>query len=298
MRNAVVAACLCMLVVFEPSPAFAWGFAGHRYIMQRAIDLLPPDLKPFFVQQRAEVVLRVTDPDLWRNVGWDDDPNHFLDLGVKEYGPYPFNALPHDYGAALEKFGAATLKRYGLLPWREAEMFGNLRRGFEGFKKQAPYAVSDVVLFSAVASHYLQDAHQPLHATDNFDGQLTGQRGVHARFERDLVERYEQRLTMNPRTPVAITNAREAAFEALLSSFQLVEPLLKADREASAGREFYDDAYYEAFLQKVKPLLERRLSESITATAGMIMGAWEQAGRPVLRTQDVRPVERVSPPQK
>ena len=40
---------------------------------------------------------------------------------------------------------------------------------------QQPYATSDVVLFAAVASHYIQDAHQPFHASNNYDGQLTGQ---------------------------------------------------------------------------------------------------------------------------
>ena len=68
----------------------------------------------------------------------------------------------------------ATLKRYGTLPWREAEMFGNFRRGFDGMVQKAPYAISNVTLFSAVAAHYMQDATQPFHATDNFDGQMTG----------------------------------------------------------------------------------------------------------------------------
>lgn len=294
MRNALVAACVCLIVVFEPAPAQAWGSAGHRYIMQRAIDLLPADLKPFFVQHRDELVLRVVDPDLWRNVGWEDDPNHFLDFGVTEYGPYPFTALPRDYDAALQKFGAATLKKYGLLPWREAEMSGNLRRGFEGFARQPRYAVSDVVLFSAAASHYMQDAHQPLHATDNYDGQMTGQRGVHSRFETDLVERYLQRLVVMPAAPTPIINPRDYAFDVLLSSYQLVDPLLKADKEATEGREFYDDAYFEAFFARVKPMLEKRLSESITATAGLIMGAWQQAGKPALRMPDGRPAQRIN----
>jgi len=33
---------------------------------------------------------------------------------------------------------------------------------------------------------------------------------------------------------------------------------------------------------KVKPLLEERLSAAITATASVIVSAWEQAGRPSL----------------
>src|SRR5438067_10286779 len=120
--------------------------------MARAIDLLPPQLKPFYEKNRDEIVARSNDPDLWRNVGWEDDPNHFLDFGVPEYGKEPFAELPRDYGAALQKFGSATLRRNGLLPWREAEQFGNLRRGFEGFARSSPYASSDVVLFAAIAA--------------------------------------------------------------------------------------------------------------------------------------------------
>ena len=44
---------------------------------------------------------------------------------------------------------------------------------------------------------------------------------------------------------------------------------------------------------KVRPVLEKRLADSITATAALIMGAWEQAGRPALKLEGARPVEKV-----
>src|SRR5438552_18959824 len=173
MRTALRVMSAVVLLALVPSTALAWGAAVHQYIMRRAIDLLPPELKPFFDHHRDELVFRVNDPDLWREAGWEDNPNHFIDFGVVEYGPYPFTALPREYGAAIEKFGMTTLKKYGLLPWREAKEFGNLRRAFEGFTRDALYAPGDTVLFAAVAAHYIQDAHQPLHATNNYDGQFT-----------------------------------------------------------------------------------------------------------------------------
>lgn len=282
-----------LIAALAPSPALAWGTAAHRYIMRRAIDLLPAEIKPFFVHFRDELVLRVVDPDVWRSAGWEDDPNHFLDFGVKEFGDYPFTALPREYGAAIEKFGMATLKRDGLLPWREAEEFGNLRRAFEGFKREGGFAPTDTVLFAAAASHYIQDAHQPLHASNNYDGQLTGQAGVHSRFESALFDRFESRLTINPAAPTPITNARDAAFDALLASYQLVQPLLDADKAAIAGKDTYDDEYFERFLASVKPMLEKRISDSITATASVIAGAWEAAGKPEVRTEMPRTVQKV-----
>jgi hypothetical protein len=296
MRKASIVAALVIVASLVPSPAHAWGSAAHRYIMGRAIDLLPPELKPFFEHYRDEIVARSIDPDLWRNVGWEDDPNHFVDFGMKELGAFPFTALPREYGAALEKFGQSMLNRIGRLPWREAEEFGNLRRAFESFARSGAYGPGDVVLFAPVASHYIQDAHQPFHASENYDGQLTGNSGIHSRFERDLFERFRERLTVSPAPPAAIGNPRDTAFDVLLASYQQVDAILKADSDAVAGKDTYDDAYFEAFFTRVKPVLERRLAESITATAGLIIGAWESAGKPVVKLDGARPVQKVKKP--
>jgi hypothetical protein len=297
MRKGLIATLVLAAALLAPAPASAWGFAAHRFIMDRAIGLLPAELKPFYEKYRDPLLVRITDPDEWRNVGWDDDSNHFLDFGVPQYGPYPFAGLPREYGAAIEKFGIGVLKRFGTLPWREAEEFGNLRRTFESFKAGAAYGSDNLVLFSAIAAHYIQDANQPFHATNNFDGQLTGNVGIHSRFERDLLEKFEARLTIAPAPAKAITNPRDAAFDALLAGYQQVDPILKADSEAAAGRDAYDAEYFETFFTKVKPILERQLAASITATASVIIGAWEQAGKPTPALVGPRPVLPIKKPQ-
>ena len=265
-----------------PAPAFAWGFVAHRAIMRRAIDILPPEIKPFFVEHRDEIVSHVIDPDMWRSIGWEDDQNHFVNFGAPELGPAPFTNMPRDYTAALQKFGPATLKTLGMLPWREAEMFGNLQRAFAGLGDQNAFTIGRVIAFAAIASHYIQDAHQPLHASNNYNGQLTDQLGIHARFEATLFERYESRLTITPGPLKAVPSPRDYTFDALLVSYQDVDALLKADKEAIGAKDAYDDAYYDALFTKLKPMLEERLSAAATATASIIVSAWEQAGRPSL----------------
>jgi hypothetical protein len=296
MKSRALAAAFVIAAWLVPADASAWGFTGHRYIMARALELLPAELKPFFDHYRDEIVVRAVDPDLWRNVGWEDDPNHFLDFGAREYGEYPFAALPRDYDQAIVKFGTATVRRNGTLPWRVQEMFGNLRRAFEGFTRGSLYGPSDVVLFSAVLGHYIQDAYQPFHATSNHDGQLTGNAGIHARFERDLVEKFQSRLNVKPAKPVAITNARDFAFDTLLASHQLVNGLLQADSDAVNNKEEYDGDYFDKFLTRSQPVLEQRLADAATATAGLIIGAWEAAGKPALTLEGARPVEKVRKP--
>ncbi len=284
-----------VVTVLTPSSAFAWGFVGHRLIVRRAIELLPPELKPFYEHHRLEVEERITAPDLWRNVGSDDDPNHFVDFGVPEYGSPPFLLLPREHGAALNKFGAAVLKKYGTLPWREEEMAGGLRRAFENVGRKSMFAISDVTLFTGFAAHYLQDAYQPFHATDNYDGQKTGNVDVHARFETELIQRFESRLQLTPGRPAPMPSARDAAFDALIASYGDVAKVLAADNLAKAGKDLYDDDYFEKFFVAVKPVLEERLSAAVTATASLIITAWERAGKPVMFTEVPRtpkPVRR------
>src|SRR3954471_14388451 len=104
------AALLLAIVLAVPASSSAWGFDAHRFIADRMIELLPPQLKPFYDKRRAFIVERAIDPDLWRSVGWEQEsPNHFLDFDHAAFGPYPFEALPHDYSAAVQKFGKAFI---------------------------------------------------------------------------------------------------------------------------------------------------------------------------------------------
>ena len=171
------------------------------------------------------------------------------------------------------------VQKNGTLPWRSEEIY---RKLVEAFTQQAPYARENIKLFASVMSHYAGDAHVPFHAALNYDGQLTGQWGIHSRFESELFERYQSTLRLSPRLPASIGNPREFIFETLTTGFPMVQPILDADKAAVQGREFYDDAYFEQFFGKVKPILETRLSDSIGDVAGMIIGAWIEAGRPAL----------------
>jgi hypothetical protein len=290
MRKVIAASCVALCLV--PAPAQAWGFAAHRFIMDRAIDLLPPALRPLFEKNRAMVVERAIDPDTWRSAGFDSEPpNHFVDLDWEGYGKYPFRDLPRDYTDAVEKFGAARVKEMGTLPWRAEEFHGNLRRAFERYAGN-PYGPFDILFFSATLGHYVADAHVPFHAVWNYDGQLTNQHGIHGRFETLLFERYRDRLTMAPAPIKPIADVRTFIFDRLLEGTQLVPGVLEADRVAVGSRDVYDDAYFEAFFAANKSILERRLNESISAVASAIVGAWEAAGKPAV------PLEQPSRPQR
>lgn len=276
----------------------AWGFVAHRHIADRMIGILPAELRPFFEARRAFIVERVVDPDMWRNVGWDDEPpNHFVDLDAEQYGAYPFDALPREYDQAVQKFGREAVHREGTLPWRTAEFYGRLQREFASLKRPvpSPYALDNIALYAAVLTHYVSDGHVPLHAVRNYDGQLTNQPGAHDRFEKDLPERYTSSLPAAPAPRPPVTDPRGEMFRILLESNRLAAPMLAADKAASVGREYYDDAFFAAYRASTWPMVEQRVADSIAASAAFIAGAWEQAGKPAVPLTLTRSPRRVPP---
>ena len=269
------------LVAALPVPTAAWGFEAHKYIMSTAIPLLPPELRPFFVANRTSIVEHAIDPDLWRTAGWEQEPpRHFLDMDA--YGAWPFPDLPHVESEAVARYGRDFVTKNGLLPWRTEEIYTKL---VEAFRQEGTYSRDNIKFFSSVIAHYVSDAYVPLHAALNYDGQLTGQSGLHSRFESDLFTRYRAGLNVTPGPIVPVASAREHTFATLTESFTFVQPVLAADRAAVSGRKVYDDGYYTMFFSRVRPILERRLSGAITGVVSVIAAAWIEAGRPAVPVQ-------------
>ena len=288
---------VCVLIF--PVKTGAWGMDVHRLITTRALDGMPPEIKPFFAVERAFIIEHSVDPDLWRIANLrsergDEPPNHFLDMDFEEGSKPPFQNIPRDYEAYVQKYGAGPAARYGRLPWRAEEVYNLLVTSFRDVGKgTAPYAADNARYLLAVLAHYIEDAHQPFHAVLNYDGQLTNQRGVHARFETDLVLRNQKNLTLAPVKTIVISGFRDYMFKTLIDSQALAEGVLAADLKATQGREFYDDAYFDALFKGTRATVERRLSEAASGVASAALSAWTEAGKPALPIDGPRPPARI-----
>src|SRR5260221_2813392 len=129
MRKGLSVALVALAVwTMRPVRLGAWGFNGHKFITDRAIDLLPPELRPFFQKFRTTLVEHSIDPDTYRTMGWaEEPPRHFLDMD--SYGPFPFKDLPHEYSEAVAKRGADILIKNSLGPSRAQQVYVLVRDG-------------------------------------------------------------------------------------------------------------------------------------------------------------------------
>ena len=278
-------ACAALLLFpLSARPAAAWGFTAHRMVTAKAIPLLPPALRPLFEANAAFVVEHAIDPDLWRAAGQPGEgPNHFLDMDA--FGAFPFPDIPRSEAEHLARHGAEAMEK-GRLPWRVGEAYRDL---VAAFRAADP---ARTLTMAAVLSHYTGDAHVPLHAVVNYDGQLTGQAGFHNRWESDMVERYERQLEADVRPAAAHRVADPVAFifDALLDSLSRAEGAFAADRESAGPQDLaetpYDDRYgnlyYSKLYERQGRTLRARLAASATDIASLWLSAWDEAGRPAV----------------
>lgn len=271
----------------------------HRVISEHAVDRLPAEIKPFFLPHKAFIAEHSVDPDLWRVMDLkgdrgDEPPNHFLDIDFEEGSKPPFDNVPRDYDEYVKKYGIGPATRWGRLPWRAEEVYNRLVTNMRDIgKPNVPYAADNARYLVAVLAHYIEDAHVPFHGALNYDGQLTNQRGIHARFETELVLRNPKQWTWAPVPVVAIPDFKAYMFKTVIDSQQMVAAVLAADLKATEGREFYDAAYFDAFLKGAGPIADRRLSEAASAVASAVYSAWIDAGKPVLPTTSERTPARI-----
>jgi predicted AlkP superfamily phosphohydrolase/phosphomutase len=275
-----------LLALVLPCRAAAWGFTAHRLVNRQAVTTLPPPLRDLFAANADYLAEHAIDPDLWRADGLPgEEANHYFDLDA--FGAWPFPQVSHLESEHLARFGPEARDR-GRVPWRAEEVYRGLVAAFRAKE------TARVLERAAVLGHYVGDAHVPLHGVLNYDGQLTGQTGVHARWESELVDRFLRQLEPGLEAGRAESGVGPVAlvFEALLESSAEAGAVLRADRASASPRDFadtpeddrYDDAYYSRLFEREGPRLAARLARAMKRLGSLWLSAYEEAGRPELDT--------------
>ena len=266
---------MCSALIF-PSSAGAWGRSADKLVVNQAIDTLPYDLRSFFEANRSVILQHINDPlDEITKSPLEKRNNH---VSLDKYGRFPFDALPRNYKAALEKYGKSKLQSNGVLPWQIGVFSARLTEDMKNGHWE------ETKLDAAKLAFYVAAAHDPFNTTENAEGKLTAQVGVNERFGTTLIDRYSSFFPLRPNDAAYISDPTDHAFEICLSSHSRVEVVLLADRNALlAGKsDSYTDEYYDRFYNQAAGTLIRQLSEASTDIGSYWLTAWTNAGKPPL----------------
>jgi hypothetical protein len=271
--------------------SYCWGFYAHKKINYLAVFLLPPQMLVLYKPNIDFLSEHAVDPDKRRYAVVAEGPRHFID--IDHYGKYPYAELPHKWNDALEKFGEDSLLAYGIVPWHIQVMQKRLTRAFK--EKNFPSIMKN----SADIGHYIADAHVPLHASTNHNGQLTGQLGIHGLWESRIPELLAEKqfdffigkaaYIQNPELfvwNIVLESGREAdsvlAFEKQLSIMFPGDKKYAFENRNNLITRQYSSEYTIAYNNKLHGMVERKMRKAIFAIASLWFTAWEDAGQPDL----------------
>jgi hypothetical protein len=275
---ATIASIVCIAIVLialsTPRHTIAWGASAQRIIVGKAVDTLPPDLRPFFDENRSYLALHVADPLDAEAKTPAEKHNHFIYLD--RYGRFPYTTLPRVYKQAVSKYSKSKLEQTGLLPWQIGVYSAKLTTSFQ----QAHW--DEAKLNAAILAGYVAEAHDPFNTTENFDGHLTLQNGVNDRFGATLIDRFSSFFPIRPNDASFIADPTDHAFESCLSAHAALETILLADRNARATTKAYNDEYFDHFYNLTAATLIRQLSDASTDVGSYWLTAWTNAGKPAV----------------
>ena len=270
--RAVIRALCAGLLLTLPTTAWSWGFATHHYIAQNYSKHLPPYMDGLQVYDGV-VDAHVTDPDTRRPSTPGEEYRHYIDVDF--YAEFLAGAMPHDRATLEATYGAQTVLQTGIVPWAVAEVVATLTQQFQAHNWSA------AALTIADLCHYVGDVAQPLHCTLNYNGQLSGNSGIHSRYESSMMNGHIGDLS-TPVMPIAYYDSPvDAMFGIVSGSWVLVDDVMQADNvaKAASGGSF-NSIYYNSLWNSTQSFTRVRVDSASVATASFVYTAWVNAGRP------------------
>lgn len=272
-------------------PTNAWGFWAHQQINRIAVFTLPPEMFDFYKRNIDYISEHAVDPDKRRYANKEEAPRHYIDLD--RYGDHPLDSLPHFWNKAVKKYGEDSLKMHGIVPWHLERTLNTLT---EAFKNEN---FDQILHVSADIGHYIGDAHVPLHTTKNYNGQLTGQHGIHGFWESRVPELFYKDYDFFVGKAEYIKNPQELIWKTIGESYTAKDSVLLLEAKLSATfpadkkyafenrgatlLKVYSEEYSRQYQNMLNGMVERRLRKAIIVTGSFWLTAWTNAGKPDLR---------------
>lgn len=187
---------------------------------------------------------------------------------------------------------------YGIAPYYLEILFQKMTVAFE--KKDE----SKLLRIIAEFGHYLSDIHVPLHTTENYNGQLTNQNGIHAFWESRIPELFAQdQYDFFVGKAAYIDNPQTFIWNVVIQAHSHVDSVLLTEKRISstfpADSQFAFDErlqqtvriqsreYTEAYHNALGNMVEVQMRHAIFALGSLWYTAWVNAGQPRLEGLEI-----------
>jgi hypothetical protein len=235
---------------------------------------------------------------------------HFFDIDGITKEAVPYKDFPRRLDLIEKQVDSKLLDKKGRAPWAIRTALRDLTQALTfGRTEEAFRQAGDL-------AHYAADIHMPFHTTDNYDGKLSGNSGIHKALEIGFVHRYKDvfaaELQKDRREALYLDAVEPAMIEWIIRANGRVPLCLEADTEARRRSGYnptefekpkVDEAgkvvepsdldnlaserakpYYAALkeeLDKRGSPMEIQMREAAGHVAQLLYTAWIDAGKPL-----------------
>lgn len=277
-----------------PAPQPIWGFFAHQRINRLAVFTLPPEMITFYKYYIVYLTENAINPDARRYAVKGEAPRHFIDVDVydKQYNDSAVYKMPRRWKDAVKKHTEDTLQAYGIVPWHVNFMKHRLTNAFKNRD------AASILRLSAEIGHYIADSNVPLHTTENYNGQLTNQHGIHGFWESRLPELFSDNYNFFVGKASYVDRPLQAAWQAVINAHEALDSVLTFERKLTqrfaADKKYtieersgsnvrtYSKKFSNAFHQMLSGQVERRMRASIKMTGDFWYTCWVDGGQPDL----------------
>lgn len=202
-----------LLLSAVPESVKAWGERGHDLITRVAVQHMrsisdddQQFMRPFLLRDHMLGHLSNVPDIVWRADYMGDEarnangPTHYINLekvieGVRRWDDFPRSFEEY---RALCKLKELETTDVGTAPWRVLQLYKlvvnelvNLDAKPENLKIEH---INKALTYAGLMAHFVGNLANPHHTSANYDGQLTGNKGLHTYFETMVVAEFGLRL--------------------------------------------------------------------------------------------------------
>ena len=264
----------------------SWGWVGHTKISTDAALSYNQQMHDFstWTSYLAE---HSSDADNRKSSDPNEAPRHYID--IDGYISFLYTGqIPQTLDSVVNLYGNAFVYGQGILPWATLTTFDSLQSCFQRHDfERAKY-------FSADLGHYVGDGHMPLHITQNYNGESTGNNGIHSRYESTMVGAYVDQIIYTGDSISVIPNVNQYIFNYLYKNYTYVDSVLQADDYAKTFGSTNSAEYKQALWDKSKVFTTLLMKNASHALTELIFTAWVNAGSPSLTASAIGELNRDS----
>jgi hypothetical protein len=255
-----------------------WGGTGHKIINKAGARDFPSRsiVTPTLIQQLTD---SASVPD--SRSGKPGEPKHFMDM--EDITEFATHSITRNRDSLFSEYGETNIRyTVGMLPWVIDSVMTTLTNQMRAKDwSHAWRSAGDL-------GHYIGDAHQPLHATTNYNGYTSkygsGSSGMHSRYESTMIDSYQSNILIDSSAVHFIASPLDTAFAIMYQSNSYVDSIYIADQIAQSYGTTKSTVYTDTLWGRTKYFTILQFQRAAVEYGSYLYTAWVNAGSPSTTT--------------